>query len=158
MKRVFILFALFALALGPAARAGDLEDLKATFERAVKALNDRNLDGFLSAVHEKSLSFYACGPTSGLEGRAACQQDWQKFFTKTTAVFTPRNFQYRVIGSTGIAWGEYTVAEKTKSGKEMTLEGRYTLIFTKEQGKWMIVFQENTPNLPAGARPVTTGS
>jgi len=158
MKRaVLALAAVVLLFPGAPARAGDVEELKAAFEKGVAALNERNLDGFLATVHEKGLSFYSCGPTSGLEGRAACEQDWQKFFGKTgNATFTPQEFQYRVIGNTGVAWGRYTVTLKAPNGRERTIGGRYHLVYTKVEGKWMIVLQENTPDPPAA--PPTTGA
>ena len=158
MKRAFLAGAAVAfLFFAGRARAGDLEDLKATFERGVQALNDRNLDGFLATVHEKGLSFYSCGPTSGLDGKAACQQDWQKFFTKSgNAAFKTHDFQFRVFGNTGIAWGKYTLAMKAKDGSEKTMSGKYNLVYTKENGKWMVVLQENTPDMPGGQTGVTS--
>lgn len=156
-RTILALAALFSLAV--AAPASDVDELKATFEQAVKALNDRNLDGFLATVHDKGLSFYSCGPTSGLEGKAACQQDWQKFFTKTgNATFTPQDFQYRVIGNTGIAWGKYTVTFKSSQGPDRNISGRYHLVYTKVAGKWMVVLQENTPDPPAVPGAVTSAS
>ena len=157
-KALLALTAAAILLVPPPARAGDVEELQAIFERSVKALNARDLDGFLATVHEKGLSFYSCGPSSGLEGRAACQQDWQKFFAKTpNATFTPHNFQYRVIGNTGIAWGQYTVELQGKKGPQKVLSGRYTLIYTRVDGKWLVVFQENSPD-PIPAQPTTTSS
>lgn len=154
MRRAVLAFAAVALLfLTINARGGDVEDLKSTFEQAVKALNTSDLDGFLATVHDRGLSFYSCGPTSGLEGKAACQRDWQKFFAKgANATFTPENFQFRVIGNTGIAWGDYKVSMKPKTGPERSLTGKYTLIYTKVDGKWLIVFQENSPN-PLETRP-----
>jgi len=150
MKRLILVVAVAAFVFGTApARAGAVEELQATFERGVQALNARNLDGFLATVHEKGLSFYSCGPSSGLEGREACQQDWQKFFTKTPgAVFKPHGFQYRVMGNTGIAWGKYTVELAGKAGTKKAISGRYTLIYTRQDGKWLVVFQENSPDMP----------
>jgi len=150
MRREFVILTVlgFLFAVSPA-QGGDVEELKAAFEQGVKALNARDLDGFLATVHEKGLSFYSCGPTSGLEGKEACQQDWQKFFTKSSnATFTPHDFQFRVIGNTGVAWGKYTVGLKGKDGAEKKLSGRYTLLYTKVDGKWLVVFQENSPDLP----------
>lgn len=159
MRRLALAGAVIAFLLGASgARAGDLEDLQATFERGVKALNTRDLDGFLATVHEKGLSFYSCGPTSGLEGRAACQQDWQKFFTKSNdATFTTQGFQFRVIGNTGVAWGKYTLSTKAKDGSTRSMTGKYNLVYTKVDGKWMVVLQENTPDMPVAA-PGTTVS
>ena len=159
MRRVVVaagVVAFLFVAIG--ARAGDVEELKATFERAVKALNERDLDGFLATVHDKGLSFYSCGPTSGLEGKAACQQDWQKFFTKSSnATFETHGFQFRVIGNTGVAWGKYTLSTKVKDGSTRTMTGKYNLVYTKVDGKWMVVLQENTPDLP-GAPAATSVS
>ena len=157
MRRVVLAVAgvafLFAAA---AARAGDVDELKATFEKAVQALNDRNLDGFLATVHDKGLSFYSCGPTSGQEGKAACQLDWQKFFTKTpNASFETYDFQYRVIGNTGIAWGKYKVTVQSNKGAQKLMSGRYHLVFTKVEEKWMVVLQENSPDMP-GVQTVTS--
>jgi len=148
-----ILAVAVVLLLAMNAWADDVEDLKAAFERGVKSLSTGDLEGFLATVHDRGLSFYSCGPTSGLEGKAACQRDWQKFFAKgANATFTPENFQFRVIGNTGIAWGDYKVSMKPKTGPERTLSGKYTLIYTKVDGKWLIVFQENSPN-PTDLRP-----
>ena len=97
----------FAFLCAPAASAGesdvaDVASLQATFETAVAALNTGDLDGFLDTVHEEALSFYACGPTSGKQGREACAIDWNLFFNNATgAEFRTSNEQYRVIGGTG---------------------------------------------------------
>ncbi len=129
--------------------------LQKSFETAVAALNEGNLDGFLADVHEKALSFYSCGPTSGKEGKAACQLDWERFFGKTAAAkFEPRDMQYRVIGSTGVAWGNYDVVVNANNGREMRHQGRYTMTYTLEDGEWKLVMQHNTPAAdgPAGPR------
>ena len=129
--------------------------LQKSFETAVAALNEGNLDGFLADVHEKALSFYSCGPTSGKEGKAACQLDWERFFGKTAvAKFEPRDMQYRVIGSTGVAWGNYDVVVSANNGREMRHQGRYTMTYTLEDGEWKLVMQHNTPAAdgPAGPR------
>ncbi len=137
--------------------AGDsaTERLRASFETAVAALNDGDVDGFLANVHDRALSFYACGPTSGKEGKEACQLDWERFFGKAAqAKFEPRNMQYRVIGNTGVAWGDYNVSVRTNAGKELTHEGRYTMTYTQQDGTWKVVMQHNTPAAlgPAGPR------
>ena len=90
---------------------GEAAAVQEAFEAAVAELNAGDLEGFLDTVHEEALSFYACGPTSGKQGREACALDWQLFFNTTTAArFETRNEQYRVIGDTGIAYGEYSLS------------------------------------------------
>lgn len=129
--------------------------LQESFESAVAALNRGDVDGFLADVHENALSFYSCGPTSGKEGKEACQLDWEQFFGKAGAAsFEPRDMQYRVIGNTGIAWGSYDVSVTARNGKEMRHQGRYTMTYTLVDGNWKLVMQHNTPAAdgPAGPR------
>ena len=75
-----ILFVMLALALTPGASADDAADLKVSFEAAVAALNRGDIDGFLADIHPEAMSFYSCGPTSGKQGKEACQLDWERFF------------------------------------------------------------------------------
>ena len=130
-------------------RAADdeLRAVRSAFEDAVGALNSGSLDGFLDTVHEDALSFYSCGPTSGKQGREACALDWQLFFNTTTnARFETTNEQYRVIGDTGIAYGEYSLSvDYNSQGRQTVHEGRYTMTYTKVDGEWRIAMQHNTP-------------
>ena len=154
MKNPIRLLALALLALAliaaPAAAENDVADvasLQTTFETAVAALNGGDLDGFLDTVHEEALSFYACGPTSGKQGREACAIDWNLFFNNTTgAEFRTSNEQYRVIGGTGIAYGEYALSVLYDGKERMTVhEGRYTMTYIDVDGRWQIIMQHNTP-------------
>ena len=139
----------FAFApLSPASdQAADLASLRATFEGAVSSLNTGNLDGFLDSVHDEALSFYACGPTSGKQGREACALDWRLFFDSTTgAQFTTSGEEYRVIGDTGIAYGSYALTVEYDGREAMTLhEGRYTMTYIRNGDGWQIIMQHNTP-------------
>ena len=123
-------------------RAADdeLAAVRSAFEDAVGALNSGSLDGFLDTVHEDALSFYSCGPTSGKQGREACALDWQLFFNTTTnARFETKNEQYRVIGDTGIAYGEYSLSvDYNSQGRQTVHEGRYTMTYTDDlyEGRW----------------------
>lgn len=150
-----LLYAVLLLITPAPGEDHEAAQLRMSFESAVAALNAGDIDGFLADVHEKALSFYSCGPTSGKEGKAACQLDWERFFGKTHAArFEPQNMQYRVIGNTGIAWGEYEVNVKTRDGGNARHRGRYTMTYTKEDGKWKVIMQHNTPaeQGPAGPR------
>lgn len=135
------------LARASEAPADDLADLRATFEGAVSALNGGNLDGFLDTVHDEALSFYACGPTSGKQGREACALDWKLFFDSTTgARFLTSNENYRIVGDTGIAWGEYALSVLYDGKERMTVhEGRYTMTYIRADDRWQIIMQHNTP-------------
>lgn len=135
------------IASASANRSDEVAALQATFEGAVTALNSGDLDGFLDTVHDEALSFYACGPTSGKQGREACAIDWRLFFDNTTgAEFRTSNEQYRVIGGTGIAYGEYALSVLYDGKQRMTVhEGRYTMTYIHRDDRWQIIMQHNTP-------------
>ena len=148
-----VTIALVLVAAAPAAAADDeVAEVRATFEKAVAALNAGEMEGFLDTVHDEALSFYSCGPTSGKQGREACALDWQLFFNTTTdARFETRNEQYRVIGDTGIAYGEYSLSVNYNGqGRQTVHEGRYTMTYTRVGDEWRIAMQHNTP---AGEAP-----
>ena len=152
-----LMIAIIAVSVASSTFASD-EDLKSVreaFEGAVAALNTGNLDGFLNTVHEEALSFYSCGPTSGKQGREACAVDWQLFFNTTAnARFVTKNEQYRVVGETGIAYGEYSLSVNyNNQGRQTVHEGRYTMTYTKAGGSWQIAMQHNTP-AGEGPQPV----
>ena len=143
-----VTIALVLAAAAPAAAADDeVAEVRATFEKAVAALNAGEMEGFLDTVHDEALSFYSCGPTSGKQGREACALDWQLFFNTTTdARFETRNEQYRVIGDTGIAYGEYSLSVNYNGqGRQTVHEGRYTMTYTRVGDEWRIAMQHNTP-------------
>ena len=123
----------------------DLAELKSSFEAAVESLNRGDVEGFLKDVHPEAMSFYSCGPTSGKQGKEACQLDWERFFGKTRdAKFELRNVQYKVFGDSGIVWGEYEV-DVDYNGKRVRHEGRYTFTYAKIGRRWLVVMQHNTP-------------
>ena len=145
----FAVVGLLAVAAGSAS-AGNNEQVAAVqgaFEKGVAALNAGNLEGFLDTVHDEALSFYACGPTSGKQGREACALDWKLFFNTTTdARFETRNEQYRIVGDAGIAYGEYSLSVNYDGqGRQTVHEGRYTMTYTRVGDEWLIVMQHNTP-------------
>lgn len=163
----FVLIAILAASLvaGSPAFAGDesaVAAVKEVFETGVAALNEGNLDGFLDTVHDEALSFYACGPTSGKQGREACALDWRLFFNTTTkARFETRNEEYRIIGDTGIAYGEYSLSVNYDGqGRQTVHEGRYTMTYTRVGDEWRIAMQHNTPvgDSPQPVRELARGA
>ena len=57
-----------------------------------------------------------------------------------------RNENYRIIGDTGIAYGEYSLSvDYNAQGRQTVHEGRYTMTYTRVGDEWMIAMQHNTP-------------
>jgi ketosteroid isomerase-like protein len=127
-----------ALLVSTPALAGDVDDLKAAFEKGVKGYNSRDENVF-ATVHDQHVDFSATVPFA-IVGKAPYQQNTKAFWASTeSATIKPINPQFLVVGSTGIAWGHCAVAFKPKDGPQGTYFFRYTFTYAKSGGKWVSV-------------------
>ena len=127
----------------------DIDELKATFEEWVQALNSRNLKAFSAVLHDEVI-FFAHNAPFPVDGKAAFQQAIQTLVENSESFdATLINPQYRVIGNTGIAWGLVAFSSKPKDGPFTTVFGRYTATLTKADGKWLVV-ADHLSVLPGG--------
>ena len=134
--------------LSTPALAADVDDLKATYEKAVKAYNSRD-DAWFATFDDKAVSFHPTAPFA-IDGDAHNKQAIKSFWgTMDSSVFSPVNTKFRVIGSTGLVWGHYAFANKPKDGGMRTSYGRFTTVCTKSGGKWIIVSSHYSP-IPSG--------
>ena len=126
----------------------DVDDFKAAFNKAVKAYNSQD-DAFFASIHDQTAVF-SPGVPFAVDGKAAYEQTMRTFWaTRESSMFKPINPQFRVIGSTGIAWGHFAFANKPEGGGMETDYGRYTVIFAKSGGKWLAVASHYSP-IPTG--------
>jgi ketosteroid isomerase-like protein len=146
---VFIFAMTALLCTPPITQGADVDDLKAVFEQGTKALSALDADGFMASAHEQSITFGAASPVP-VDGKAAQQQVTQSVMSsRESQNFTPINPQFRVIGTTGMAWGHGRVAIKPKGGPLETNWVRYTIIYAKSDGKWLRV-ASHLSRLPSG--------
>ena len=126
------------LLISTPALAGDVDDLKATYEKAVKAYNSHD-DAMFGSVHESTV-YYAPNSPFAIKGKAAYQKTIKGIWAAMeNTAFKPINPQFMVSGSTGIIWGHYALAMKLKDGPMRTTFGRFTATCTKSEGKWLVV-------------------
>jgi ketosteroid isomerase-like protein len=139
-KHMLLAFALFAVLCAPTVVCGaDVDDLKATFEQGTKALNALDVDGFMASAHDQGVTFGAASPFP-VDGKAAQRQILQSVISsRESQNFTPINPQFRVVGTTGIAWGHGSIVIKPKGGPLETQYVRYTIVYAKTDGKWLRV-------------------
>ena len=139
-KRAALAFVLAASLFAPLpVRSEDVDDLKATVEQGARAQEARDVEALMTVVHDQVIYF---GPDSRVPtvGKEAFRRDTQARFAKTATLSVTRiDPQYRVLGDMGVAWGLYTTTVTPKDGLPVTTSGRYTLIWTKSDGKWLLV-------------------
>jgi ketosteroid isomerase-like protein len=126
----------------------DVDDFKAAFNKAVNDYNNRD-DGFFATLQDQMVVF-SPGVPFPVDGKAAYEKSIRAFWaTRESSTFIPVNPQFRVVGSTGVAWGHFTFANKPKDDGMETTYGRYTVVFSKSGGKWLALTSHYSP-IPSG--------
>jgi ketosteroid isomerase-like protein len=119
--------------------AGAVEGLQAAFEQGVQAFNSRDLDTWATSWHDRVINFGPLSPFPA-DGKGALRQTFRAVFAANeSGTFTPINAQYRVVGTTGMAWGYYMLAVKPQDGPLETFYGRYTITYTRAEDRWLEV-------------------
>jgi uncharacterized protein (TIGR02246 family) len=117
----------------------DIDDLKATFEQVIAALNKRDAEALSAFCHDQIVFFPPFSPFPA-DGKTTFRQFTQMFFANHEAVtVTPINSQFRVIGNTGLVWSHLALAYKPKDGPLQTTFARETVTYVKSDGKWLAV-------------------
>ena len=138
-RAIFVWGLLAVLCIPSVGRGAEVDDLKATAERLIAALNKGDLDTWSTLVHDQAVGFYAFSPFP-VEGKATLRQNFQGLLSTTESLtITPLNFQYRVIGDTGYTWGHVVIAFKPKDGPLRISWARELMTYTKVGGKWQMV-------------------
>jgi ketosteroid isomerase-like protein len=128
----------------------DIDDLAATFEQVVAAINRRDATAYSSFWHDQMVVFPPFSPFA-VDGKATLRQLAEANFAQVErSTFTPSNPQCRVIGNTGIVWGHMSLALKPKDGPLRATFNRFTFIFAKVDGKWQEV-AVHASQLPSGS-------
>jgi ketosteroid isomerase-like protein len=114
----------------------DIDELAATFEQAVTAINRRDLGAYSALWHDQIVAFPPFSPFA-VEGKATLRQMAEANLANVeSANLTPINPQCRVIGTTGLAWGHAALTLKPKDGPMRSVFIRYSWTFTKVDGQW----------------------
>ena len=148
---VFIFMSLVVYAAGAPAYGDEVDTLRASFEREIGAFNARDLDTLMSNQHDHVIALNPASPAS-VDGKAARRQGYQaRFAAPESVTVTPKNPQFRVIDSTGLVWGEYTITTTPKDKPPTTIVVRFTRTYVKSGGQWLLVLYHVAP-LPAQAQ------
>ncbi len=101
----------------PAAESTDeLAAVQRVFEADIRLFNGQDPTAFTAAAHKNVVLFGTLSPFA-VEGKAAIQQLIQEYFTNHDyAKWAPVNAQFSIIGTSGLAWGHYTLRQQPKAG------------------------------------------
>jgi|SRR5882672_4135835 len=127
----------------------DIDELKATFEQVIAAINRRDAEAWASFVHADFVVFPPLSPFA-VEGKEAFRQFAQMFFAGSESVtVTPIHPQFRVIGETGVIWTHLALTVKPQDGPVQTIFVREIVTYAKVGGTWRAV-SNHLSRIPSG--------
>jgi ketosteroid isomerase-like protein len=114
----------------------DLAGLQQSFTADINALNSRNLTAAVASVNDRLVLFGIFSPFP-ISGKDAFRTAIQEYFENYEhAVITPIEPEYKAMGTTGVAWGNFRLATRRKGGAQEYADGRYMLTYTRTNDKW----------------------
>lgn len=145
MRRLLAVMTILTLVMAPQFALGsDLDDLKAANQKLVEAWRNLDGEGVTSCVSPGIVAYYAGAAfpaVSPMEVNEAETVAWMNSIMENQDYInmTYYNPQFRVFGNTGLAWGHVTISSKQKEQPANTEFLRFTLTWTKTDGKWLLV-------------------
>lgn len=144
MRAVYGVGLMVLLWCSPAVYSQDLTTLKATFNAEIDALNQRDLNAALASVDDHMVLFGIFSPFP-IEGKEGFRQAVQEYFADYEhVVFTPIDPDFKVVGTTGVAWGNFRIATKQKNGPSHYSDGRYMFTYAQAEGKWALISRHSS--------------
>ena len=123
----------------------DLDALKSAFSAQIAALNNREVDAAVATVHTDIVLYGIFSPFP-VQGKADFQKAVQAYFGQyEEADLSPVTPQFRIVGTTALAWGHYQLAATPQGGKMTYAHGRYIFTYTKIDGKWVVLGMDYSP-------------
>ena len=145
MRRILISLTVIALLLVPQfTSAGDVDDLKAEFKKAIQAWNSLDAEPLVKMRHSGFVNFdydAAFPEVRSMKSNQAQEIEVMKSLMASLDFISINiyNPQFRVAGKTGIIWGHYTINIKPKGEPVITRHARMTSTWVKSDGKWKIL-------------------
>jgi ketosteroid isomerase-like protein len=128
-----------------AANGNNLAALRASFAADMRAFNSNNPDTFVASAHDEIVLFGILSPFP-MDGKDEFRQVMQRYLADHEGVtLMAVHPEFHISGTTGIAWGYYSLTHKLKNGPLEYAHGRYTFTYTQADGKWVLIAMHFSP-------------
>jgi ketosteroid isomerase-like protein len=151
MKLCVVVAATAVLVVG-CAKVEDSAAIKRSLEEKVgqfaDAFNKQDIQGLMTDYWNSSdLAVYY--PDGNYIGYDALKQSWQTFFQNVSVKkFAITELHTEVENNTAYQWGTYDLSMQPKAGEGISAPGRFTQVWRKLNGKWVIVIDHASVPLP----------
>ena len=143
LKGAMVLAAVMALCLtgsnaGAQEWSKDQLGLWQTVQKAWDLSSGDDLEGFYAMIHDDYLGW---GNSSKYPGDKAMVEKWFGYYAPKYQTVLYELFPLGIVvsGDVGVAHYYYDVTMKDEEGEEIERSGRWTDVFKKEKGKWLLI-------------------
>jgi uncharacterized protein (TIGR02246 family) len=141
-------FGLFLTGLYQTAWAGPEDEVHARFERWIATFNTHDVDRVSQLYDQNARLFSTGGSEKPIDGREAIHNyfiHFIPFFKHGDTVTFDHDDSVKVVSDIGVETGYYHFDIRDADGKNVdTWVSRYTFIFAKKDGNWMIVHHHSS--------------
>jgi uncharacterized protein (TIGR02246 family) len=144
------LFALFTIGLCQAAWAGPEDEVHARFEQWIATFNSHDADRLSQLYDQDARLLSTGGNEKPLDGRETIHVYFIPFMNRRDTVAFDHDDAVKVFSNIAVETGYYHF-NIFPDGKPDVWAARYTFVFEKKDGNWMILHQHSSrvPNLTA---------
>jgi len=138
----------------PDTREADERAVRESEIEASKALAAKDLESFISFFADDASGFYPNTPI--ITGKDAIRQSWKTVLALPGFAMSFQIVKVEVSRSGDLAYGHgtYTRTMNDATGKPVTDEGKYVIVYKKQpDGKWKVVADIGNSDLPEPAPP-----
>jgi uncharacterized protein (TIGR02246 family) len=144
------LFALFALGLIQMAWAGSEDEVHARFEQWIATFNSHDANRLSRLYDDNARLLSTGGNEKPLDGRETIRVYFIPFMNRGDTVVFDHDDAIKVVSNVAVETGYYHF-NIFPDGKPDVWVARYTFVFEKKDGNWMILHHHSSrvPNLTA---------
>jgi uncharacterized protein (TIGR02246 family) len=146
-----VLSALFTIGLCQGAWAGPEDEVHARFEQWIATFNSHDADRLSQLFDRDARLLSTGGSEKPLDGRETIRVYFIPFMKRGDSVASDHDDAVKVFSNIGIETGYYHFNVTDPDGKADIWVSRYTFVFEKKDGNWMILHQHSSrvPNVTA---------
>ena len=141
MKKIILLAASILFATAAFSQDSELQSLKDTYARWIKAWNDQNAE-MVAKISWENYGFGRDVPfmRTGTTDSVAYKSGMANYMASMRIIdYKEHQTDYRIIESTGLINGFYAQTTQQENGPLRTVYGRQSLVFIKQNGNWKMV-------------------